>query len=168
MVRAGGAATLLGIGAFYLLLAIGVVAGAAAVVLTQPATLVNVLMAVVLALSGAGFAYVALLYVRAFQRRDRFSLSSEGSELVVNDHLGTFRIKADDVEGYAVASRVKMQLRSDFGVRDGGPFTTLKGKRLTIAPMFIDGDVPALLKQFDPQFDQKHTFTVEGFLDRFH
>lgn len=168
MVRAGGAYALGGSAALYAVLAIGLMVGAGVVAVTQPVTWLNVLMMVVLAGSGIAFAYVALLYVRALQRREPFSISHEGSELIISDHLGTFRLKADDIEAYAVASRVKLQLNSDMGLRDGGPFTALKHKRLTIAPMFIEGDVPALLKQFDPQFEQKHTFTIEGFLDRFH
>lgn len=167
MVRAGGAYALGGAAALYAMLAIGLVVGAGVVAVTQPVTWLNVLMIVVLAGSGIAFAYVALLYVRALQRREPFSIGCEGPDLVITDHLGAFKLKADDIEAYAVASRIKLQLRSDFGARDGGPFTTLKGNLLTIAPMFIDGDVPALLKQFDPQFEQKHTFTIEGFLDRF-
>lgn len=167
MVRAGHAYALGGAAALYLILAIGCEVGAGVIVVTQPATWINVLMTIVLLFSGIGFAYVTLLYVRALQRREPFSMGCEGAELVIKDHLGTFRLKADDIEAYAVASRVKLQLRSDMGVRDGGPFTMLKHNLLTIAPMFIDGDVPALLKQFDPQFAQKDKFTIEGFLDRF-
>lgn len=167
MVQAGSSYALGGAALLYLILAIGAGIGAGVVAVTQPATWVNMLMIVVLFFSGLGFAYVCLLYVRAIQRREPFSIRCEGAELVIDDHLGSFRLKADDVEAYRIASRVKLQLRSDFGTRDGGPFTMLKGNLLTIAPMFVDGDVPALLTQFDPQFAQKDKFTIEGLLDRF-
>ena len=124
------------------------------------------ILAVVFALSGFAFVYVALTYFIALRRRGQFSITHEGNELVIKDHLGLLRIKADDIEAYYFASRVKIQLRSDMGVRSGYPFTNLEHFRLIISPGFMEGDVKQLLEQFDPQLAQKDKFNIEGFLDK--
>ena len=124
------------------------------------------IMALVFILSGLGFGYVSLMYFLALRRRDQFSMTHKGSELVIKDHLGSLRIKADDIEAYYFASRIKIQLRSDMGVRNGFPFTKLDHIRLTLSPMFMQGDVKELLQQFDPQLARKDKFSIEGFLDK--